>query len=337
VATARKRLELQISQLAAAKGSAQRTGTLHQLRDEHTRLGMEEARLGRGAQQLQSWVSEFRSRKEALRASYAVAEAQRAINTAYAEFGPHAEATSAPFPAADDTIQSLAGSIAGITRAASQQLPPGDPATVARGSTGQPEVMLAELRCGWPSEQPQRILFTVEDGAADEGAPEDQGPAAGGRLAGEGGLAWEGRPPAPAVAVLLAAGPAVSPLRGEADGLIPLALDRYQAARDQPGTRYTSESFGGEFFPGSTGPVRAAAATLAARTLPRPPGQLRRQAGVTQAELADRLGVRQERVSAIERADPGAAEVRTLAGYVQALGGRLVLVADFGADQVILG
>jgi transcriptional regulator with XRE-family HTH domain len=58
---------------------------------------------------------------------------------------------------------------------------------------------------------------------------------------------------------------------------------------------------------------------------------------VTQAELAERMGVRQERVSAIERADPGAAEVRTLAGYVQALGGRLVLVADFGADQVILG
>ena len=58
---------------------------------------------------------------------------------------------------------------------------------------------------------------------------------------------------------------------------------------------------------------------------------------MTQAGLADRMGVRQVRVSAIERADPGAAEVRTLAAYVQALGGRLVLVADFGADQVILG
>jgi hypothetical protein len=44
-----------------------------------------------------------------------------------------------------------------------------------------------------------------------------------------------------------------------------------------------------------------------------------------------------ERVSAIERAEPGAAEVRTLAGYVQAMGGQLVLVADFGADQVVLG
>jgi Helix-turn-helix len=331
VATARKRLELQISQLAAAEGSAQRTGTLHQLRDEYARLGMEEARLGSGAQQLQSWVSEFRSRKEALKASYAVAEAQRTINTAYAEFGTQAEGVSAPFPAADATIQSLAGGIAGITRAAGQEPPPGEPATAAPAAPGQPEVMLAELRCGWPSELAQRILFTVEDSgrAEDDGRPEDKGPAAEGRRAGEGSP--------PAVAVLLAAGPAVSPLRGEADTLIPLALDRYQAARDQPGTRYTSESFGHEFFPGSTAPVRAAAAALAARTLPRPPGQLRRQAGVTQAELAERMGVRQERVSAIERADPGAAEVRTLAGYVQALGGRLVLVADFGADQVILG
>jgi hypothetical protein len=29
--------------------------------------------------------------------------------------------------------------------------------------------------------------------------------------------------------------------------------------------------------------------------------------------------------------------VRTLAGYVQAMGGQLVLVADFGSDQVVLG
>jgi DNA-binding XRE family transcriptional regulator len=234
---------------------------------------------------------------------------------------------SAPFPAADDTIQSLASSIAGITRAAGLDPQPSEPPAAAPGATGQPQVTLAELRCGWPSEPPLRILFAVED----------TGPAGREDPAGVGRLAGEDSPAESAVAVLLAAGPAVSPLRGEADALIPLALDRYRAARDQPGTRYTSESFCAEFFPGTAGQVRAAAASLAARMLPRRPGHLRRQAGVTQAELADRLGVRQERVSAIERADPGAAEVRTLAGYVQALGGQLVLVADFGADQVILG
>jgi hypothetical protein len=52
--------------------------------------------------------------------------------------------------------------------------------------------------------------------------------------------------------------------------------------------------------------------------------------------LTQRMGVRQERVSAIERAEPGATEVRTLAGYVEALGGRLEIVADFGGDRILL-
>jgi hypothetical protein len=46
--------------------------------------------------------------------------------------------------------------------------------------------------------------------------------------------------------------------------------------------------------------------------------------------------VRQERVSAIERAEPGATEVRTLASYVEALGGRLEIIADFGGARVVL-
>jgi hypothetical protein len=48
------------------------------------------------------------------------------------------------------------------------------------------------------------------------------------------------------------------------------------------------------------------------------------------------MGVRQERVSAIERAEPGATEIRTLAGYVEALGGRLDIIADFGAERILL-
>jgi hypothetical protein len=46
--------------------------------------------------------------------------------------------------------------------------------------------------------------------------------------------------------------------------------------------------------------------------------------------------VRQERVSAIERAEPGATEVRTLAGCVEALGGRLEILADFGGERIVL-
>ncbi len=48
------------------------------------------------------------------------------------------------------------------------------------------------------------------------------------------------------------------------------------------------------------------------------------------------MGVPQERVSAIERAERGATEVRALAAYVAALGGRLELVADFGTERVQL-
>jgi len=42
------------------------------------------------------------------------------------------------------------------------------------------------------------------------------------------------------------------------------------------------------------------------------------------------LGITQGRVSAIEHAKPGATELRTLAAYVEALGGRLEIIADFG-------
>jgi hypothetical protein len=48
------------------------------------------------------------------------------------------------------------------------------------------------------------------------------------------------------------------------------------------------------------------------------------------------MGVRPERVAAIERAGPGATEVRALAGYVEALGGRLEVVADVGGEHVLL-
>ena len=48
------------------------------------------------------------------------------------------------------------------------------------------------------------------------------------------------------------------------------------------------------------------------------------------------MGVPQDQVAAIERADPGTTDVRTLVSYVEALGGRLDLTADFGGDRVIL-
>ena len=56
--------------------------------------------------------------------------------------------------------------------------------------------------------------------------------------------------------------------------------------------------------------------------------EMRKQAGLTQAETADAMGVSQQRVSAIESG--AVAELATLADYIRALGGELKVIADFG-------
>jgi hypothetical protein len=64
--------------------------------------------------------------------------------------------------------------------------------------------------------------------------------------------------------------------------------------------------------------------------------EMLRGADAVMAQVAGRMDGRQERVSAIERAEPGATEVRTLAAYVGALGGRLQIIADLGDERIVL-
>ena len=64
--------------------------------------------------------------------------------------------------------------------------------------------------------------------------------------------------------------------------------------------------------------------------------QLRKEKGWSQADLADRLGVSQSRVSRIERGDMERAELATLRSYVRALGGELEISARFGDERVTL-
>ncbi|MEV0638965.1 helix-turn-helix transcriptional regulator [Streptomyces sp. NPDC050619] len=64
--------------------------------------------------------------------------------------------------------------------------------------------------------------------------------------------------------------------------------------------------------------------------------EMRRQLGLTQREVADRMHVRQERVSAIERGRTASTEVGTVAAYVAALGGELEIVANFDGTRVIV-
>jgi phage shock protein A/DNA-binding XRE family transcriptional regulator len=104
------------------------------------------------------------------------------------------------------------------------------------------------------------------------------------------------------------------------------------SARAYDDTRSLAE----EFFPGQAAEVEDGAAALAARNRARTLAEERTRLGLSQTEVAQRMGVPQDQVAAIERADSGTVDVRTLISYIEALGGRLNLTADFGGDRVIL-
>jgi len=65
-------------------------------------------------------------------------------------------------------------------------------------------------------------------------------------------------------------------------------------------------------------------------------GELRERVGMTQTELASRMGVSQPRVSQLEKGELGQLEVDTVNRYVEALGGHLRIVADFDDHEVIV-
>lgn len=58
-------------------------------------------------------------------------------------------------------------------------------------------------------------------------------------------------------------------------------------------------------------------------------GELRRAAGLDRTQLAERWGHGQPHVSKVER-EPATVELATLAGFVQALGGRLTITVEAG-------
>lgn len=64
--------------------------------------------------------------------------------------------------------------------------------------------------------------------------------------------------------------------------------------------------------------------------------ELRRQAGVTQIDLAAMMGIGQPRVSAIERGDIDTLTVASIRTYVEALGGSVRMVAHFDDTDITL-
>lgn len=62
--------------------------------------------------------------------------------------------------------------------------------------------------------------------------------------------------------------------------------------------------------------------------------KLRRSLSLTQRDVAEGMGTSEPRVSQVEHAEVDRATVATVRAYVEALGGRLRLVADFGDDLI---
>lgn len=66
--------------------------------------------------------------------------------------------------------------------------------------------------------------------------------------------------------------------------------------------------------------------------------EIRREQGWTRQEaVAEVMGISQSRVSQIERGDLRHTQLGTLQSYVEALGGHLRVVADFGDRSLTLG
>jgi DNA-binding XRE family transcriptional regulator len=168
---------------------------------------------------------------------------------------------------------------------------------------------LMELRPGAPGHSDIRILFAVE-------------------------------PPGTALLIAVLEGrDAVEERRGEAVELSAEVLRRVRAGQAPEAAAQAFDdvpSFLDEFFPGGADDVEAAGAALAARNRARTLAAARSRLDLTREDVARRMGVRPGRVAAIEQAEPGATEVRTLAAYVEALGGRLEIIADFGEERVVL-
>jgi phage shock protein A len=131
VATARKRIELQASQLQASANKLQdqakqalaqnredlarealsrRAGIadqLEQLRVQHEQLQAQEEKLVTTTQQLQTRVEAFRSQKETLKASYTAAEAQTKIGEAVSGISESMSDTGMAMQRAQDKIANM--------------------------------------------------------------------------------------------------------------------------------------------------------------------------------------------------------------------------------------
>ena len=254
-------------------------------------------------QRQQARTDAFRTRKELLKATYTAARAELQVNEEIAASAAAGQDAAAQYAASQDaTSQQASTEALGRLRDAAAQI------ERELGREPLPEGLL-ELRPGAPGDSEVRLIFAIE-------------------------------PPGTAllIAVLEGRDTARDQYRDAVtlSGEVLLEARAGQApeasARGYDDTRSLAE----EFFPGQAAEVDDGAAALAARNRARTLAEQRIRLGLTQTEVAERMGVQPDQVAAIERPDPGTTAIRTLTAYVAALGGRLELTAEFGGDRVVL-
>lgn len=247
-------------------------------------------------QRLSASVDAFLTRKETLQATFAAARAEQGIRDAITAMS--ADLGDEPPGPPQGSEAEPAATLQEVAGQIKREL----------GSWGSADDLM-ELRPGAPGDSDIRLLFAVEPAGT---------------------------------ALLIAVLEGHQAVKDDHDEAVELSAEVLQQVRYGQAPEATAlgfdnvPSFLDEFFPGSADEVEAGAAALAARNRARTLAGERARLGLSQREVAERMSVRPDRVAAIERAEPGATEVRTLARYVEALGGRLEIIADFGDERVVL-
>ena len=262
-----------------------------------------EKKLIEESQRRQRKLEAFRTRKDILNATYAAAQAEVAVPDALADAGPDGNET--------ESLQQERDAAASKLRDIEQEIErelQAAPWAEGHGDL-RPQPGLMGLQPGAPDTEDLRIIFAVEP---------------------------------PGSVLLLALLDGRDAQRDHYDEAVSLSSEVLRHVRDGQAPEAVAHayddvpSFLDGFFAGEAIEVEAGAAELTARNRARKLAELRDRLGLSQVEVAERMGVRPARVAAIERAERGATEVRTLAGYVEALGGRLEVIADVGGERVVL-
>ncbi|MEU2791334.1 helix-turn-helix domain-containing protein [Streptomyces sp. NPDC007100] len=275
-----------------------------------------EAALAGISRRVQDQVDAFRSRRAGVeavqRAGHAQQDAHDAITATDAAAGER-EALRADADGAVAAARAEAGELAAGAERLEHEV--SGPVGV-----GPPAAELYELRLAALTGRDLRVLFAVEGGAGD------------------------GSGPRPQAVVLLAVAADRTQWWEWYEQALPLARERLaDRERRGPGPGAEDEVFCADpaflrgWYPGEDEERRGGAAVLVARNRGQRLAAVRRRRGLTQGQLARRMGVPATRVAEIERAEPGAVEVRALAAYVEAVGGRLEIVADFDTERLVLG